>query len=331
MIARRDFLAASGAAWLAVLCLPAFAQPVPRVRRIGVLQVVAEDDSAFQARFSALAQALRGMGWIEGQNVVFEKRYAGGDTGRLPALAAELVGANVDVIICPGTEMTEAARKATSTIPIVMSAVGDAVGSGLVASLARPGGNVTGQSMFTVELASKRLQLMREISPGLNRFATIWDPENPAHRLEIAQIESAARRMKIALRSLPVRNAHEIAAAFRGVAEGKLQAIVTLDDHLIQFHRARIVELAMQERIPVVSEFELFAVSGALMSYGADLVEIWRRTAVYVDKILKGASPSEMPVEQPTRLNLVVNMRTARALGIRIPHSILLRADRVIE
>jgi putative ABC transport system substrate-binding protein len=212
-----------------------------------------------------------------------------------------------------------------------MSAVGDAVGSGLVASLARPGGNVTGQSMFAVVQASKRLQLMREISPGLSRFATIWSAENSAHRLELAEMESAAKRMKIVLRSFPVRNADDIAAAFRAVAEAKLQAIVTMDDQQIQFHRVRIVELAMQGRIPVVGEFEPIAVSGALMSYGADLVEMWRRMAAYVDRILKGANPAEMPVEQPTRFNLVVNMKTARALGIRIPHSILVRADRVIE
>jgi putative ABC transport system substrate-binding protein len=165
----------------------------------------------------------------------------------------------------------------------------------------------------------------------LSRFATIWSAENSAHRLELAEMESAAKRMKIVLRSFPVRNADDIAAAFRAVAEAKLQAIVTMDDQQIQFHRVRIVELAMQGRIPVVGEFEPIAVSGALMSYGADLVEMWRRMAAYVDRILKGANPAEMPVEQPTRFNLVVNMKTARALGIRIPHSILVRADRVIE
>jgi putative ABC transport system substrate-binding protein len=331
MRGRRDFTVAIIVGVLAAP-LAALAQQVAgRVRRIGVLLTVAEDDPALQVRFSAFAQALRGMGWIEGQNVVFEKRYAGGDSRRLPALAAELVSANVDVIVCTGTPMTEAARKATSTIPIVMSAVGDAVGSGLVASLARPGGNVTGQSMFAVVQASKRLQLMREISPGLSRFATIWSAENSAHRLELAEMESAAKRMKIVLRSFPVRNADDIAAAFRAVAEAKLQAIVTMDDQQIQFHRVRIVELAMQGRIPVVGEFEAMAVSGALISYGADLVEMWRRMAAYVDRILKGANPAEMPVEQPTRFNLVVNMKTARALGIRIPHSILVRADRVIE
>jgi putative ABC transport system substrate-binding protein len=330
MIARRDFLVATGAAWLAVLCLPVFAQPAPRMRRVGVLIGVAEDDPAFQVRFSAFVQALRGMGWIEGKNVAFEKRYAGGDSGRLPALAAELVGANVDVIVCSDTPMTEAARKATRTIPIVTRSA-DAVGSGLVTSLARPGGNVTGQSMFTVEQASKRLQLMREISPGLNRFATIWSAENSAHRLMLAEMESAAKRMKIVLRSFPVRNPDEISAAFRAVTEAKLQAIVTMDDQLIQFHRARIIQLAMRGRIPVVSEFEAMATSGALISYGADLVEMYRGVAVYVDRILKGANPAEMPVEQPTRFNLVVNMRTAKALGIRIPHSILVSADRVIE
>jgi len=329
MISRRDFLAATGVAWLAV-CLPAFAQSAPRVRRIGVLIGVSEDDPAFQVRYSAFVEALRGMGWIERQNVVFETRYSAGDSGRLDALAAELVSANVDVIVCTDTPMTEAARKATNTIPIVMR-VGDAVGSGLVASLARPGGNVTGQSMFTAEQASKRLQLMREISPGLTRFASIWNAGNSFHRRELAEMESAAKRMKLVLRSFPVRNPDEISAAFRVVAEAKLQAIVTMDDQLIQFHRSRIVELATQGQIPVVSEFEAMAVSGALISYGAELVEMYRRTAIYVDKILKGASPAEIPVEQPTRFNLVVNMKTAKALGIRIPHSILLGADRVIE
>ena len=327
---RRKLVIALGAGVLAAP-LALFAQQAGRIRRIGILLGAAAGDPEFQRRVAAFAQALKETGWIEGQTFALETRYADGNPQRLPALAAELAKANVEVIVTQGAEAIEAARKANSAIPIVMASVGDAVGQGIVASLAHPGGNITGLSLFATEQGAKRLQLIKEIAPGLVRFAVIWNGNAAGHRLQVKEMESAARVMRIVLQSYPVRNADEIDAAFRVAMPAKAQAVVTMEDPFIQFHRARIVELAMQKKIPVTGEFAPITVAGALMSYGPDQIDMWRRAAIYVDKILKGVKPGDLPVEQPTKFDLVINMKTAKALGIKIPNSILVQATKVIE
>jgi putative ABC transport system substrate-binding protein len=329
---RRQIIIALGAgvattAWPLLLG----AQQPGRMRRIGILLGVAADDAEFKRRVAAMAQALAESGWAEGRTIAIEFRYAAGKTERLPALAAELVKANVDVIVTQGGESIDAARKASATLPIVMASVGDAVGQGIIASLAHPGGNVTGLSLFATEQGAKRLQLIKEIAPGLTRVAAIWHWNAAGHHLQMKEIESAARVLKIAVKSLPLRSADDIDAAYRSAKQSGAQAVITMEDPFIQFHRVRIVELAMQQRIPVMGEFSAITLAGGLMSYGPDQIDMWRRAASYVDKILKGARPADLPVEQPTKFELVINRKTAKTLGIKIPNSILVRADKVIE
>jgi putative tryptophan/tyrosine transport system substrate-binding protein len=307
------------------------AQPTERIRRVGILLTVAAGDPEFQRRTAALAQGLGEAGWTDGRTLAFETRYAEGKAERLPALAADLAQTNVEVIVTQGHEGIDAARKASGNIPIVMASVGDAVGQGIVASLAHPGGNITGLSLFATEQAAKRLQLIKEIAPGLNRFAVIYSRNAPGHRLQLKEMERAAPELGIGLHSFPVRNAADIDAAFQAATQAKVQAVVTMEDLVIQFHRARIVERAMKQRLPVMSEFRPITAAGGLVSYGPDQVDMWRRAATYVDKILKGAKPGDLPVEQPTKFELVINLKTARALGLTIPQSVLGRADQVIQ
>jgi putative ABC transport system substrate-binding protein len=327
---RREFVMRLGST-MAACPLAARAQQPARIRRIGLLLVVAADDPEFKRRVGELVQGLRELGWIEGRTIEFEPRYAEGKPDRLPALAAELVHAKVDVIATQGTEAIEAARKATSTIPIVMASVGDAVGQKIAVSLARPGGNVTGLSLFASEQGAKRLELIKEIIPRLTRFAVIFNGNIEAHRLQLQGMEGAAAGLGIVLQALPVRNAEDIDAAFQAVDRAKAQVIVSMEDPLIQFHRARIVELAMKRRLPLMAEFRPIVVAGALLSYGPDQVDMWRRSSSYVDRILKGANPAELPIERPTRFLLVLNMKTAKALGITIPQSVHLRVDEKID
>ena len=272
-----------------------------------------------------------GLGWVEGRNIVFEFRYSEGKPDRLPALAAELVRANVDVIVTQGTESTQAARNATGTIPIVMAQIGDAVGAGLVDSLARPGGNITGLTLVATEQSTKRLELIKEVVPGVARVAVIWNGNNASHRLQLMEMEAAAPVLGLQLQSLPARDAGEIETGFAAAVQAGAEAVITMDDLLILFHRPRIVELAMRQKIPVMGEFRAFAEAGALLSYAPSPAAMWRRAASYIDKIFKGAKPTDLPVEQPTKFELVVNLKTAKALGLKIPELFLQRADEVIE
>jgi len=271
------------------------------------------------------------LGWTEGRNVAFEFRFAGGNPERLPELASELVQANVDVILTNAAQPIEAARKATSTIPIVMASVGDALGAGYVASLARPGGNVTGLTLVATDQSAKRLQLVKEIVPDLGRVAVLWNGNASGHRLQLQEMERASPALGISLQSLPIRNSDDIDASLHAAVQAKAQAIVTMDDPVVQSQRGRIVAFAMRQRVPVMSEFRPATEAGTLMSYGPNQIELWRRSAVYVDKILKGANPADLPVEQPTKFELVINLKTARALGITIPPGVLAIADDVIE
>jgi putative ABC transport system substrate-binding protein len=285
----------------------------------------------YQRRVGQLKQGLVHLGWVEGQNIVFEFRYPEGKPDRLPVLAAELVAANVDVIVTQGTESTQAARNATSTIPIVMAQIGDAVGAGLVVSLARPGGNITGLTLVATEQSTKRLELIKEVVPGVARVAVVWNGNNASHRLQLMEMESAAPALGLQLRSLPARNAGEIETGFAAAAQARSEAVISMDDFLILFHRPRIVELAMRQKIPVIGEFGAFAEAGALLSYAPSPAAMWRRAASYIDKIFNGAKPADLPVEQPTKFELVVNLKTAKELGLKIPESFLQRADEVIE
>jgi putative ABC transport system substrate-binding protein len=275
---------------------------------------------------------LRELGYVEGQNVFIEGRYYGDQLDRLPALAAELVRLPVDVIVAGAAPAPEAAREATSTIPIVMAGLHpDPVGSGLVASLARPGGNVTGLAAEASELRAKQLQLLKEAVPRLGHVAVLADPANPLHARELRGVERAARLLKVRVRVLEVRAPSEFAEAFSVATREHAGALMVFGGSMLYSHRARLVELAAQSRLPLMSGAREFAEAGGLMSYGADVLASFRRAADYVDRILKGAKPADLPVEQPTKFSLVINLKTAKALGLTIPPAVLARADHVIQ
>jgi len=329
-VRRREFIAVLGGA-AAGWPLAAYAQTPERMRRIGLLQGLAATDAEWLPRFAAFTDALAVLGWQQGRNITIEARYANGEPARLPALAAELVQARVDVIVTNAAQPIEAARAATDTIPIVMASVGDALGAGYVESLARPGRNLTGLTLFATEQSGKRLELLKEMSPGVLRVAVIWNRNASGHRLQIKELESVAHKLGLALQSLPVTQPTEIDAAVQAALGAAAQALVTMDDPMIQLRRGHIVEQALRHRLPFMGEFRAMPAAGALMSYGPNQVDMWRRSAAYVDKILRGAKPADLPVEQPSKFELVINLKTAKAIGIDIPLSILYRADEVIE
>ena len=326
---RREFitLLSGAAAWP----IAARAQQSERMRRIGVLMPLAENDLEAQRRIAAFVQALQDKGWSAGRTLVLETRYADGKPEPLPLLANELVRSNVDVIVTQAAQPVEAAMKATSTIPIVMASVGDAVGGGYVASLARPGGNVTGQTLMATGQSAKRLQLLKDVSPDINRVAVIWNRNASGHRLQFKEMEAAAPVLGIDLLSLPITTSNEVEVALQAVDQDRAQAIVMMEDPTIQASRARIVEFAMRKRMPSIGEFRPMVAAGGLMSYGGDQVQMWRDAAAYVDKILKGAHPGDLPVQQPTRFTLAINLKTANALGLAVPPVLLAVADEVIE
>ncbi len=277
-------------------------------------------------------QGLRELGYAEGQDIVIERRVADGKTERLPGLAAELVRLAVALIVAPDPPSARAATNATRTVPIVMRSSGDPVASGLVASLARPGGNITGVYSIAEELVGKRLELLKEVAPHLSRVAVLWDPDFPGSARWFHEAEVAARSLGLQLQSLEARGPSPDFARALGVAtKERAGALITLRNPPIVFHQRQIVNLAAKARLPAIYDDREFVESGGLMSYGANLVDLYRRAATYVDKILKGARPADLPVEQPTKFELVVNLKTAKALGLTIPPSVLLRADQVIQ
>lgn len=307
--------------------LAAEAQEAPKVPRIGYLVV----GSALGPRDEAFFEGLRELGYVEGRNIVIEYRYAQERLGRLPELAAELVRLRADVIVALSTLLARPAKKATQTIPIV-AVSGDPVGTGLVSSLARPGGNVTGLTFFSPELAPKRLELLKEAIPGVSRVAVLWNPDGPAKVQEFKSIEAAARSLALDLQSLEVRAPDpDIEGAFRAAAAWRAGVLLVLGNPLTLAHRTKIVSQAVKRRLPSVYDSPQFVEAGGLMAYGPNFKHLYGRAAAYVDKILKGASPADLPVEQPTTFELVINMRTAKVLALTIPPSLLLRADRVIE
>ena len=317
---------------LSLLAAPvtAGAQPPRKVPRIGylVLAPLLEKPSPERAAF---LEALSELGYVEGKTVSIEYRSAGWNAELLPDLAEELVRLNVDAIVTGGGGATaEAARQATKTIPIVVAASADPVGLGLVASLARPGGNITGTSLMAPELGSKRLELLKETVPKISRVAVLWHPRG-AGRLEWQQTEAAARRLGVTLQSYEVRNADDVARALEAMTQKRPDAVIMFFDPLTSGYRVIISDFALKNRLPTIFGSREFAAAGGLMSYGPNIPELFRRAAVYVDKILKGAKPRDLPIEQPTKFELIVNLKTAKALGLTIPPSVLIRADQVVQ
>jgi len=329
MPSRRDFAISLGALVLAAP-FAALSQPA-KIPRIGYLQPVAPQNgtSAFLEDFR---QGLRDLGYVEGQNIKIETRWGEGKLERMPALAADLVRMKVDVIVAVSSPSVWAAKNATKTIPIVMPTSSDPVGDGLVASLARPGGNITGMSMMGPELSTKRLQLLKEAFPKQDRpAAVLWNPDYYGMKARFKQIQTAAPVLGMNVRSVEIRDSRELEQALGDLDRDRPDALVLLVDPLTMSQRLRIVEFAAEERLPAIYEIAEFVDAGGLMSYGPNLDTLVRRAAIYVDKILKGAKPGDLPIEQPEKFELVINLKTAKALGVAIPQSVLLQADRVIE
>ncbi|MBI4610414.1 MAG: ABC transporter substrate-binding protein [Candidatus Rokubacteria bacterium] len=309
--------------------LAADAQQAGKVPRIGFLYPVSA--ALASSRTEAFVQGLREFGYIEGQNITIEWRLSEVPADRLSELAAELVRLKVDVIVTGGTPAAFAARKATSTIPIVMSSVGDPVATGLVATLARPGGNITGLSLVSPDLAGKRLELIKESVPGLSRVAILVNLANPIQKVVLGQTEVAARSLGMQLQPVDVRDPRELESAFAAMAKRRAGAVIVPFDPIFFSNRRRIVDLAAKSRLPAIYFDKGYVEAGGLMAYGPNIADLARRAATYVDRILKGAKPADLPVEQPTRFELVINLKTAKALGLTIPQSVLFRADHVIQ
>jgi putative ABC transport system substrate-binding protein len=250
---------------------------------------------------------------------------------RLPALAVELIQTNIDVLVVWAAQAVDAARKATTTIPIVVTGVGDALGAGYIASLAHPGGNITGFTLAATDQSTKRLQLIQQIAPGTARVAVIWNNTASGHRFQMKELVPAAPKLKIDLQSLPVLNAEQIESALQTAEQSQAQALLVCEDPMIQSNRARIAQFALQQRLPVIGEFRPIVDAGGLMSYGPDNTDLWRRTAGVVDKILKGENPADLPVEQPNKFELVINLKTAKAIGLTVPPTLLATADDLVE
>jgi putative tryptophan/tyrosine transport system substrate-binding protein len=307
---------------------PVDAQQPVSPRRIGVLLAAFSPESK---EAQAFRQGLRDAGYLEGRDVVIEWRSADGDYARLPALAADLVQRKVDVIFADTTLATRAVKHATSTIPVVFALPADPVGSGLVASLAHPGGHVTGLSTILTDLAAKQLQLLKEVIPRLSRVAVLWDPDQLWHAKAIEELKAVAPSLSIQLSIVGARTPVEFGPAFPAVSRAQATALYLPDSPLFVANRTTLLKLASKSRLPAIFSERKWVDEGGLMSYGANYVDQLRRAAGYVDKILKGAKPGDLPIEEPTRLELVVNLKTAKALGLTIPESILLRADEVIR
>src|SRR5262252_3811874 len=322
---RREFAALIGGVGLllAVKVRRARGQQSAKIPRIGII-----DDSPI---WNAFRHGLRDLGYLEGQNVAFDYRYAGGLPDRLAWVVVELVHRPVDLIATFGTPPTLAAKQATTTTPIVMMGVGDPVGSGLVSSLARPGGNITGNTILGPEVAGKRLQLLKEVIPSLSRVAFLWNPDNASHPAQLAELRVAVEALGIKLLPVSVRSPDEFDNAFAAMMRERPDAFLMTNDPFHQLNIGRIIDFLANNRLPGMFVTREVAVAGGLLSYGASLPDLFRRGAVYVHKILQGTKPADLPIEQPVKFELVVNLKTAKLMGLSIPESFLLRADEAIE
>jgi putative ABC transport system substrate-binding protein len=323
---RREFIGLVGGAvaWPAA----AGAQQLGKVYRIGVFSA---GSPPLTPTFTAFPNALSALGWIEGQNILLENRFADNRLEHLPELAAELVRLKVDIIVTYGTLAPLAAKRATSTIPIVMCDAGDPVASRLVVSLARPGGNVTGLSLMSPDLAPKRVQMLKELLPALSRVAVLWNAANPYPARVFKETVSAAKSLGIEVDSIQVRGSADFDDAFNLLMKRRPDALIAVEDPLIGAHRKQITDYAVKSRLPSMYGLREYADAGGLMSYGPNLVELRRRAAGYVDQIIKGAKPADMPIQQPTKFEMIINLNTAKALGLTVPPSLLARADEMIE
>jgi putative ABC transport system substrate-binding protein len=307
------------------------AQPATKGYRIGTLRPGSRPTAPDWKQRWVFAEALRELGWVEGQSIVIEDRWGDGRPDRLPALAAELVRLKVDVIATRSWPAAVAAKQATTTIPIVIAGTGDPVATGLVQSLARPGGNITGLGDLETELSAKRLELLKETVPLLARVAVLWNSADGGMTLRARAIQGAARTLGVTVRPLAVQEPEEFDQAFTAMTQERPDALLVVSDLLTMSHRKRIIEFAAQHRTPTMYEVRGFVDAGGFISYGPNFDDSERRVAAYVDRILRGSRPAELPVEQPTRFELVVNLKTANALGLAVPQSILIRADQVIR
>ena len=316
-------------AMLLALCVSAAAQQPTKIPRIGYLTAAVL--SANQVRIESFRQGLRELGYVEGKNIVIEYRSAEGKRDRLPALAAELVRIKVDIIVTTGPTSTRPAKEATVAIPIVMAFDSDPVGMGFVASLARPGGNITGLSTLAPEISGKQLELLREIVPKLSRVAILrtWTVQSTGPSLK--EIEPAAAAFGVQLQYLNVRTAKDIEGAFRAASKGQADAVLVLSSLVLNSHRKQVVDLAVKSRLPAIYPLTEYTEVGGLVYYGANTPDLFRRAATYVDKILKGAKPADLPVEQPIKFEFIINLKAAKQIGLTIPPNVLARADKVIK
>ena len=316
-----------------VLLLPvtlqAQAQQLPKIPRIGFIAAASQEAVPNVEPFRA---GLRELGYVEGKNILVEYRYAEGMEDRLPGLVAELVQLRVDVLIIPPLRAIRAAQQATKTIPIVMVTTADPVATGLIDSLARPGGNITGVTRFTAELSGKRLELLKEAVTGLSRVGVLWDAGGAGSANSFKEYDTAARALKIPLQSLEVRGPNlNLDGAFQAATKDRVSALITITGGLFNLYTKRIADLAIKNRLPSMNERSEYVEAGALMSYAAKDADLYRRAATYVDKILKGTKPADLPVEQPTNFEFIINLKTAKQIGLTIPPNVLVRADKVIK
>ena len=327
MIDRRAFLAMVGGAIAAPLAAEAQqAGKVYRIVYLGNSSAPLETDLT-----DAFREGLRKLNYVEGRNIAIEYLWAEGRNDRFPALVAEAVRLKADVILTSGTPATLAAKGGTGTIPIVIAAMGDPIGAGVVSSLARPGGNITGLASMSPEIDGKRLELLKEIVPGMSRIAVLWNPTNPGNAARLGNVQAAAKTLRLTLEPLGAADGQDLDKGFGTMVAARSQALVVEPDRVLLAHRAQIVDLAMKRRLPTLYPYREFVQAGGLVSYAPSYPAMFRRAATYVDKILKGTKPADLPIEQPTEFELVINLKTTKALGLTIPQSLLLRADQLIE
>jgi putative ABC transport system substrate-binding protein len=326
---KKNYFCVALSVLLCALCSSAAAQQPVKAPRIGYLAVNSPSDNA--ARIDAFRQGLRELGYVEGKNIIIEWRSAEGKPDRLPALAAELVKLKVDVLVSYGPTPTRVAQKATTTVPIVMSFDSDPVGSGIVASLARPGGNITGLSSLAPEISGKQLELLKEIVPRLSRIAVLGNSTEPGNALALKELELAAATLKIQIQYLDILSGKDIEPSFQSATKQRAGAVLVLAGPVMSPHRTEVVNLAAKNRLPAMYYRSDYVEAGGLMSYGTNFPDLFRRAATYVDKILKGAKPADLPVEQPTKFEFIINLKAAKQIGLTIPPNVLARADRVIR
>ncbi len=330
MIDRRAFLAV--AAGIVAAPRASGAQQAGKVARIGILGDTSPPDDSPGSGDAAFRQGLRDLGHVEGRNVTIEYRWAEGKRERLPELAADLVRSRVDVIVALGPASAQAAKNATTTIPVVFLGSGDPIAEGLVSSLARPGGNVTGFAVIAgLDIVGKRLELLKEVVPGVTRMAMLWNPTNPSHVPVLKELPGFAQSLKVELRAIAARGPEDFEGAFATMRKSRVGGLLVLADGVFVLQTARLVNLSVESHLPTIYGNRTFVEAGGLMSYQGSFVTLYRRAATVVDKILKGAKPADIPVEQPTQLELIINLKTAKALGLTIPQSLLARADEVIQ